>query len=103
MTSNHDETSWNKADYGSFSGRVHASFSVFTQPMSDGVPLIYSGQEGPGQLAIRFFDKDPLAFGKYERATFYAMRLALRKRNPALACDASFRKVKAGNEQAMYA
>jgi alpha-amylase len=103
FTSNHDENSWNKADYGTFPGRVHAPFAVFTQTMGDGVPLIYSGQEEPLLRPLKFFDKDPMTFGKYERATFYATLLALRKRNPALASDASFRKVNVGDEHAVYA
>ena len=48
FTSNHDENSWNKADYGSpFPAGRHAPFAVFTQTMVNGVPLIYSGQEEP--------------------------------------------------------
>jgi alpha-amylase len=82
---------------------VHAPFAVFTQTMGDAVPLIYSGQEEPLLRPLKFFDRDPMTFGKYERAKFYSTLLALRKRNPALASDASFRKVKAGNERAVYA
>jgi hypothetical protein len=67
------------------------------------VPLIYSGQEEPVLRPLKFLDKDPMTFGKYERAKFYATLLALRKRNPALAADASFRKVKVGDERAVYA
>ncbi len=103
FTSNHDENTWNKADYGIFPGRVHAPFAVFTQTMGDALPLIYSGQEEPVLRSLQFFDKDPMTFGKYERAKFYTTLLALRKRNPALAADASFRKVKVGNERAVYA
>jgi alpha-amylase len=103
FTSNHDENSWNKADYGIFPGRVHAPFAVFTQTMGDAVPLIYSGQEEPLRRPLKFFDRDPMTFGKYERAKFYKTLLALRKRNPALAADASFRKVTVGDERAVYA
>ena len=52
---------------------------------------------------LEFFEKDPITFGKYERAKFYTTLLALRKRNPALAADASFRKVRVGDERAVYA
>jgi alpha-amylase len=103
FTSNHDENSWNKADYGTFPGPVHAPFAVFTQTMGNGVPLIYSGQEEPLLRPLKFFDKDPMSFGKYERAKFYQTLLALRQRNPALAADASFRKVQVGDERAVYA
>ena len=103
FTSNHDENTWNKADYGSFAGPKHAPFAVFTQTMGDAVPLIYSGQEEPVLRSLKFFDKDPMSFGKYGRAKFYSTLLELRKRNPALAADAAFRKVSVGDDQAVYA
>jgi alpha-amylase len=103
FTSNHDENSWNKADYGSFPGRSHAPFAVFTQTMVNGVPLIYSGQEEPVLRAIQFFEKDPIDFAKYGRAKFYKILLYLRRKNPALAVNGSFRKIKAGDENAIYA
>ena len=103
FTSNHDENTWNKADYGTFPGREHAPFAVFTQTMGASIPLIYSGQEEPVLRPLKFFDKDPISFGKYERAKFYRTLLELRQRNPALASNASFRKVVVGDEQAVYA
>lgn len=103
FTSNHDENSWNKADYGSFPGPVHAPFAVLTQTLDKGIPEIYSGQEEPVLRAIQFFEKDPISFGKYQRAAFYKTLLALRERNPALSADASFQKLNAGDEKAVYA
>lgn len=103
FTSNHDENSWNHADFGTFPGAVHAPFAVFTQTMKNSVPLIYSGQEEPVLRAIQFFDKDPMVFQKYEREAFYKTLLALRKRNPALAANATFEKVVVGDEKAVYA
>lgn len=102
FTSNHDENSWNKADYGSFPGAVHAPFAVLTQTMVRGVPLIYGGQEEPVLRPLQFFEKDPMAFGKFERASFYKTLLALRNRNAALSADASFQKVNTGNKDAIY-
>jgi glycosidase len=102
FTSNHDENSWNKSDYGTFPGVVHAPFAVFTQTMAGTVPLIYSGQEEPVLRPLAFFEKDPISFGKFERAKFYKTLLELRKNDPALATDASFRKVKVGNDKALY-
>ena len=103
FTSNHDENSWNKADFGSFPGRSHAPFAVFTQTMVSGVPLIYSGQEEPILRPLQFFEKDPIVFGKFGRSKFYKTLLNLRKANPALSANASFRKINAGNEKAIYA
>ena len=103
FTSNHDENSWNSADFGTFPGAAHAPFAVLTQTVSHSVPLIYSGQEEPFLRAIRFFDKDTISFGEYKRAKFYKTLLALRKRNPALSADAAFRKVNVGDSAAIYA
>ncbi len=102
FTSNHDENSWNKADYGSFPGKVHAPFAVFTQTMVSSVPLIYSGQEEPVLRPLQFFEKDPIEFGKFGRERFYKTLLNLRKNNPALAANASYRKIVAGDEKAIY-
>jgi glycosidase len=103
FTSNHDENSWNKSDYGTFPGRVHAPFAVFTQTMAGSVPLVYSGQEEPFLDSISFFYKDTITFRNFGRARFYKTLLQLRKNNPALATDASFEKVDVGNKTALYA
>ena len=103
FTSNHDENSWNKSDYATFPGASHAPFAVFTQTMVRSVPLIYSGQEEPVLRKIEFFEKDPMHFEKFQRADFYKTLLQLRRSNPALATNAVFRKVKAGDERAVYA
>ncbi|MBE7173791.1 MAG: DUF3459 domain-containing protein [Williamsia sp.] len=103
FTSNHDENSWNGSDYQTFPGLVHGAFAVFTQTMRNSLPLIYSGQEEPVLRKIEFFEKDNIGFGKYGRAPFYKALLTLRKKTPALSTDASFRRVSAGDDKALYA
>ncbi|HMH21311.1 MAG TPA: alpha-amylase family glycosyl hydrolase [Puia sp.] len=103
FTSNHDENSWNQADFAVFPGASHAPFAVFTQTTGNSVPLIYSGQEEPVLRAIKFFDKDTIGFAKFGRGAFYKTLLALRRRNAALAADAAFRKAGVGDEKALYA
>ena len=103
FTSNHDENSWNKADYGTMPGESHAPFAVLTQTIGNSVPLIYSGQEEPFLDSISFFYKDTIPFGKYGRANFYKTLLNLRKDNPALAANAGFTKLKTSNDAAIYA
>ena len=44
-----------------------------------------------------------MTFEKLQRANFYKTLLNLRKRNIALAADASLRKVNVGDERALYA
>ncbi len=103
FTSNHDENSWNKSDFATFPGPVHAPFAVFSQTMAGSVPLVYSGQEEPVLRALSFFEKDSIEFKKFERAAFYKILLTLRKNNPALAANASFKKINAGDDKAVYA
>ncbi len=103
FTSNHDENSWNKADYGTMPGASHAPFAVLTQTIGRSIPLIYSGQEEPVLDSISFFYKDPIKFGKYARAPFYSILLHLRAENPALAANASFIKLKTGKDASVYA
>jgi hypothetical protein len=102
FTSNHDENTWNRSDFGTFPGPVHAPFAVFSQTMANSVPLVYSGQEEPLLRSLKFFDKDPIGFGKYERAGFYKTLQDLRTRNKALAADASFTKIHAGDDMSVY-
>lgn len=103
FTSNHDENSWNKADYETMPGEVHAPFAVLTQTWKNTLPLIYSGQEEPFLDSISFFYKDTISFGKYEREFFYKNLLLLRKQNPALAVDASYKKILSSNDDAIFA
>ncbi len=103
LTSNHDENSWNKSDYGTMPGATHAPFAVLTQTMKRSVPLIYSSQEEPYLDSISFFYKNTIPFGKYARAGFYTKLLTLRKINEALAANASYNKIKSTADDKIFA
>ena len=103
FTSNHDENSWNQADYGRTPGASHAPFAVFTQTMDRSIPLIYSGQEEPCLRAIRFFDKDTIEFKDYARSSFYKTLLSLREKNAALGVYAKYEKIKSNDDSRIFA
>ncbi|MEP6682058.1 MAG: alpha-amylase family glycosyl hydrolase [Parafilimonas sp.] len=103
FTSNHDENSWNKADYGTMPGASHPPFAVLTQTLPRSIPEIYSGQEEPFLDSISFFYKDTITFGKYARADFYSKLLHLRESNNALEANASFKKLKTNDDDNVYA
>ena len=103
FTSNHDENSWSKADYGTTPGDSHAPFAVFTQTMDHSVPLIYSGQEEPFLRAIRFFDKDTITFKNYLRSGFYNKLLSLRASNAALNAYSKYEKIKSNDDSRIFA
>jgi glycosidase len=103
FTSNHDENSWNKADYSTMPGASHAAFAVLTQTLPRSVPLIYSGQEEPFLDSVSFFYKDTITFKKFARAAFYSKLLHLRENNKALAADADFIKLHTDDDKNIYA
>ncbi|RYY66476.1 MAG: DUF3459 domain-containing protein [Chitinophagaceae bacterium] len=103
FTSNHDENTWNKADYGTMPGAVHGPFAVLTYTLPRAIPLIYSGQEEPFLDSLSFFYKDTITFHQYARAPFYQRLLELRRSVPALGADASFVKLQTSNDAALYA
>lgn len=102
FTTNHDENSWNGTEFEKY-GDAYKAFAVFTQTMYQSIPLIYSGQEVPNKRRLKFFTKDPIIWNKYEMAPFYSTLLHLRRKNPALAADASYKKLETGNDMAIFA
>ena len=102
FTVNHDENSWNATEFERF-GTAYKTFAVWTMTMNRTIPLVYSGQEEPNKKKLQFFEKDPIQWGKYELAPFYKTFLELRKNTPALATDASFKKLKTGKDDEVYA
>ncbi|MBS4042541.1 MAG: alpha-glucosidase C-terminal domain-containing protein [Chitinophagaceae bacterium] len=103
FTSNHDENSWNKADFGTMPGEIHAPFAVITQTLKRTVPLIYGGQEEPFLDSLKFFVKDTIIFGNYKRQEFYKKLLTLRKENDALAANASYTRINTNNDANIFA
>ena len=94
FTSNHDENSWNKADFATMPGKVHAPFAVLALTYNRTMPLIYAGQEEPVLRTISFFEKDNMGFSVYQRAPFYAALLHLRSNNAAFKEGSDFKRLK---------
>lgn len=103
FTSNHDENSWNKADYATMPGAVHAPFAVLALTYNRTMPLLYSGQEEPLLRPLAFFEKDSIEFNKYKRAPFYKTLLDLRKTNAAFKEAANFTRLKVNNPKQVIA
>ena len=103
FTSNHDENSWNKADFATMPGASHAPFAVLSQTCKRSIPLIYSSQEEPLLRSIKFFDKDTITFNKFERAGFYKKLLNLHSSNEALSSNASFTRIHTKVDDKIYA
>jgi alpha-amylase len=102
FTTNHDENSWNGTEFERF-GEGYKAFAVWAFTMKNSLPLIYSGQEEPNKKRLKFFVKDTIQWKKYEMVPFYKTLNSLRRSIPALSADASFQKLKLGDENAIYA
>jgi glycosidase len=102
FTSNHDENSWNKADFATMPGEQHAPFAVLTQTLKQSLPLVYSSQEEPLLRSIPFFEKDTIPFAKFARAPFYKKLLNLHSTNAALATNAAFKKLISSADNQVY-
>ncbi|WP_225206680.1 alpha-amylase family glycosyl hydrolase [Novosphingobium huizhouense] len=82
FTSNHDENSWNGTDRELY-GEGADAMAVLAATLP-GMPLVYSGQEDGLDKRLKFFEKDPIAWGGFERAPLYAGLLRLKHDHPAL-------------------
>ena len=103
FTSNHDENSWNGTEYEKY-GTAAKAFAVLSGTFAQSIPLIYSGQELPNKKRLKFFVKDSIRWtGTYAMAPFYKTLLTLRKTNPALAHDASYRRLPTSHDDAVLA
>jgi alpha-amylase len=102
FTTNHDENSWNGTEFERF-GEAYQTFAVWAFTMKNSVPLIYSGQEEPNKRRLKFFVKDTIVWKSFSLLPFYKTLSTLRRTNVALAADASIRKIKAGDENAVDA
>ncbi len=103
FTTNHDWNSWEGTEFERY-GDAYKALAVFTQTMYQSVPLIYNGQEIPNKRRLKFFVKDSINWnGEYKMAPFYKTLLKLRKATPALAADASYKRLITANDVAIFA
>jgi glycosidase len=80
--SNHDKNSWDGTEFEQFGDALPAAmvFSV----VSEGMPLIYNGQEAGNTKRLKFFEKDPIEWREHANGELYRKMFALKKANTAL-------------------
>jgi glycosidase len=83
FTTNHDENSWNGTEFEKY-GAMHKAAAVFCY-IINGMPLIYNGQESASNKRLKFFERDPIIWGKYQYAEFYKSLNNLKKSRKSLA------------------
>jgi glycosidase len=79
---NHDENSWN-GTINSRMGDAQNAFAVFTFT-TQGIPLLYNGQEVCLEKSLRFFLRDTIPWEPCKMTGFYTDLIRMKKANKAL-------------------
>lgn len=82
FTSNHDENSWQGSDAELYRGHLPV-FAALAATLP-GLPLVYNGQEAGLNRRLKFFERDPIDWGRYALQPLYTRLLTLKATNPAL-------------------
>lgn len=84
FTSNHDENSWQGADFKRW-GEAAEAMAVLSFLIPCGLPLIYTGQEVGYDHSFEFFERDPIPSYEPNATTdFYRRLTSLKHNNDAL-------------------
>ncbi|MGO2127829.1 MAG: alpha-amylase family glycosyl hydrolase [Pseudoalteromonas prydzensis] len=87
--SNHDQNAWEGTEFEMFAEALHAVMALSV--VSEGMPMIYNGQEVGNSKRLAFFERDAIVwhdendnFIQHENGALYKKLFALKKANSAL-------------------
>jgi glycosidase len=81
-TSNHDKNAWEGTEFDIFGAA--ADVAIAFSFVSEGMPMIYNGQEAGNRKRLAFFDRDPIVWQASPYTALYRQLLHLKKTNTAL-------------------
>jgi len=82
FVTNHDKNAWEGTEYEKFGDGLDAT--IVLSVISEGMPLIYNGQEAGNTKRLEFFEKDPIRWREHKYGALYKKLIALKKQNTAL-------------------
>ncbi|MFM9828698.1 MAG: alpha-amylase family glycosyl hydrolase [Sphingomonas sp.] len=82
FTSNHDKNSWEGTEFERFGPNL--ANTMVLSFVSEGIPLIYNGQEAGNTKRLAFFERDPIVWRDHPNGAFFKRLIALKKAHPAL-------------------
>lgn len=82
FVSNHDKNAWEGTEYEQFGDALDAA--IVLSVVSDGMPLVYNGQEAGNDRRLEFFERDPIVWQEHRMGEFYRDLFALKRSNTAL-------------------
>jgi glycosidase len=82
FVSNHDKNAWEGTEFEQFGDALEAAITLSV--VSEGMPLIYNGQEAGNPRRLAFFEKDPIDWRPHPLGGLYQKLFALKRQNTAL-------------------
>ena len=82
FTSNHDKNAWEGSAPEAFGPALEAAIALSF--VSQGIPMIYNGQEAGNSRRLAFFEKDPVEWRDDPAADLFRRLIALKKGHSAL-------------------
>ena len=82
FVSNHDKNAWEGTEFEQFGAGLETA--IVLSVVSDGMPLIYNGQEAGNTKRLQFFEKDPIQWKQDPIGDLYKKLFAIKKANTAL-------------------
>lgn len=82
FTSNHDKNSWEGTEFERFGPNL--ANTMVLSFVSEGIPLIYNGQEAGNMKRLAFFERDPIMWRDHPNGALFKRLIALKKAHPAL-------------------
>jgi glycosidase len=82
FVSNHDKNAWDGTEFEAFGEALQNA--IVLSFVSEGMPLIYNGQEAGNPKRLAFFEKDPIEWREHPLGELYRKLIALKQGNTAL-------------------
>ena len=82
FVSNHDKNAWEGTEFEQFGDSLEAV--IVLSVISEGMPMMYNGQEAGNPRRLAFFEKDPIEWREHPLGELYKKLFALKKANSAL-------------------
>jgi 1,4-alpha-glucan branching enzyme len=82
FVSNHDKNAWEGTEFEQFGDGLETA--IVLSVVSEGMPMIYNGQEAGNPRRLAFFEKDPIAWREHPLGDLYKKLFALKRKNSAL-------------------
>ncbi len=80
--SNHDKNAWDGTQFELYGDALENA--IVLSVVSEGMPLIYNGQEAGNTKRLAFFEKDPIVWRDHPIGDLYRRLFRLKKKNTAL-------------------